>query len=796
MGTLPAADADRLALVIRAGEKALIRTPALKSEDNAQIETREFHLAEYGPARVLETTETRGTIELEYRGWYAGADTPERLDSLKEYAQTTYRARKLAKYTHTASTDFSKFYSMTLDIHEAPVGSTDLNSAAVGVSLGNIAARLPNYFSERLDEDTEHKTRSEDVVFEPYVIEWRYRLHAPDGFTPRELPANGTQQLGPARLTSEFTQQNGVVHANWRFDMVKGRYTPAETDAFIDAVRELKRRDVLILSFDHQGAALRSEGDFKGSLSVYRALAARHPKLAVHRIRHAYALMEAGFGTRAQHEALAATRLEPNYALAWKVQGWMLQHDAVGRRFGEGYDRAGAVAAYRKARLLDPTDSDIAADLGVLLEHDARGERYADKAGLELAVAEYRARAEMMEEQKSDRYTDNLYYSLLYLGRFGEARDGLGKESLNNTRRALKLAAIAGADGSAKAIEAARDIASNEGDRRTALKSAGGILTNLRAYGVAADLLEASARGQSTTAADSQRVVLLRKVAPAERDAVGISDPRSVVLRAYSLLLSTSDRLEEFRQLASRFAQEGVDVAADYENARRMMYSALARGDTPFDVAADLVYGNLRVTVEGDDTRGYRAQVRGSGMTVTTTWCVKADVQTMAVSPVVGALARQALHQLDAGDVEGARRWLDWARVEQRVTNSEDPLFGYSFSRFWTAGGQADAADMRAAAAMLLADSTLSTAALPLLETARTVARGDAEKLNLDLALARTYQDLEQWENLEAVAARLVAAWPNSGLAFTSSNGRTFSSSVGMWSTPPRSSASRAFPMT
>ena len=767
VGTLPSADADRLALIIRPGEKALTRTPALKSAENAQIETREFHLAEYGSARVVETTETRGTIELEYRGWYAGADTQERLDSLQEYAATTYRAKKLAGYTHTASTDFSKPYSMTLDIRDAPVGSTDLNTAAVGVSLGNIAARLPSYFTERLDEDAEEKTRTEDVVFDPYTIEWRYRVHAPDGFRPRELPANAIQQLGPARLTSEFEQRDGVLQATWRFDTVKGRYTAAEADAFVAAVRELKSRDVLILAFDHQGSALRSDGDFKGSLGVYRALAAKHPKLAVHRIRHAYALLEAGFGTRAQLEAQAATKLEPKYALAWKVQGWMLQHDAVGRRFGAGFDRAGAIAAYRKARALDPTDTDIAADLGVLLEHDTRGERYADKASLELAVNEYRARARLMDEQKADRYTDNLYYSLLYLGRFGEARDGLGKESLNNTRRALKLAAIAGADGSIKAIDAARDIASSESDRRTALKSAGGILTNLRAYGAAADLLEASARGQTTTAADAQRVALLRKVAPAERDTVEISDPRSVVLRAYSLLLSASDRLEEFRKLSSRFAQEGVDVAEDYENARRLMYSALARSDTPFDVAADLVYGNLRVTVEGDDTRGYRAQVRGSGMTVNY-YVVREDgtYKLLAVSPMIGALARQALHQLNAGETGSARQWLDWARLEQRVSNSEDPLVGYSFSRFWTVGGQADAADMRSAAAMLMSDSMISAAALPLLEAARAAARSDAERLNLDLALARTHQDLEQWDRLDEVASRLVTAWPNSGLAF------------------------------
>jgi Flp pilus assembly protein TadD len=717
---------------------------------------------------VVETTETRGTVELEYRGWYAGADTQERRDSLQDYARTTYRAKEMTRYRHTASNDFSSFYSMTLDIKDSPVGTTDLNSAAVGVSLGNIAARLPTFFSEQLGDEETSDPRHQDVVFEPYFIEWHYRVHAPDGFVPRELPAGGTQELGPARLTSDFAVKDGVVQANWRFDMVKGRYTPAEAEAFVKAVRELKRRDVQILAFDHQGAALRADGDFKGSLEVYRTLVAKHPKQAVHRLRNAYALLDAGLGKRAQQEAQAATRLDPQYALAWKAQGWMLQHDAVGRRFGAGFDRAGAIAAYRKARALDPENVDIAADLGVLLEHDDRGERYADKASLELAVTEYQARAQLLGDvRKSDRYSDNLYYSLLYLGRFGEARDLLRKENPTNTRRALTLAAIAGADGSARAIEAARDIAGSETDRRTALKSAGGILTNLREYRPAADLIEASARGQSTTAADTQRIALLRKLAPAERNDIPVTDPRSVVLRSFSLLLSATDRADDFRKLTSRHAREGVDADEDYANARRAMYSALTRQEMPYDVAADLVYGNLRVTLEGDDARGYRAQVRGSGTSVNY-FVVKEDSQykLLAVSPMIGSLARAALDELNTGDVEGARQWLDWARLEQRVTNSEDPLVGYSFSRFWTVGGQADAIDMRSAAAMLLADSGMSDVALPLLQAAQSAARTEAEKLALDLSLARVYQDKDDWARLDEVAARLLKAWPNSGLAF------------------------------
>ena len=44
---------------------------------------------------MIETTETHGTVEGEYRAWYAGADTKERVDQLKTYMRDAYRAKQL-----------------------------------------------------------------------------------------------------------------------------------------------------------------------------------------------------------------------------------------------------------------------------------------------------------------------------------------------------------------------------------------------------------------------------------------------------------------------------------------------------------------------------------------------------------------------------------------------------------------------------------------------------------------------------------------------------------------------------
>ena len=771
VGTLPAQDSNRLALIIRPGTSALTHTPAQRSADNRQVETRDFFLAEYGPARVVESTETYGGVESEYRAWYAGGDTRERIDQLKSYMRDAYRAKQLVDYKHTASTDFSKPYSMTIEMKDAPVGFTDLETAAVGVNVSNITSRLPEYFDARIEKsaekDSEPDKRTADVVFEPFVTEWHYRIEPPPGFKARKLPANDIVNLGPARLVSEFNvTADGAVHANWRFDTIKGRYTRAEADALVKSLRELNAAETQLIAFDQVGVALRADGDFKGALQANEALVEKYPRKAVHRLRSASALLDAGMGARAQREALAATRLEPKLALAWKTLGWTLQHDAVGRRFGAGFDRAGAIAAYRKARELDPTNTDIAADLAVLLEHDVNGVRYSDKADLDAAIAEYQARRKLLsdEEARSDDYANNLYYALLYSRHYADLRDTLRQAPPSLTQRALLITTMAAERGGAAAIEASRALVSSEADRRSALASAGNILTRLREYQAAADLIEASTRGQTTTAANTQRIALLRKTARVDPSTIKATDPRGVVLASFGELLAPDGDRAAFRKLLSRRSAL-LAQSADFERAQRDMLNGLTRQDLPYEVGADLLYSNVRVNVEGDDAFGYRVQLRAAGDTQSF-YVVKEDgaYRLLTVAPMVGPLALMALEHIETGDLAGARRWLDWARLEVRQANSEDPLEGPAFARAWTVGVAADLPRARFATALLLADCMMSARALPLLVGAENL--GAADRLSLDLALGKVYLDLDRWPELQGVAQRLVAAVPTSALAF------------------------------
>jgi transglutaminase-like putative cysteine protease len=772
VGTLPAQDAERRALIIRDGTRELTRTPAPRSADNRQVETRDFFLAEYGPARVVETTETFGNVEGEYRAWYAGADTRERFDDLKNYMRDAYRAKELLSFEHSSSNDFSKPYSMRIEMKDAPVGFTDLETAAVGINLANISARLPDYFDSRVEADeaeSADESRTADVVFEPFTTEWHYRIQPPAGFQSRPLPANDIVKLGPARLSSEFNlTADGAVHASWRFDTVKGRYTRAEADALVKALRELNRAETQLVAFDQIGVALRADGDFKGALQANETLAAKYPRKAVHRLRNASALLEAGLGTRAQREALAATKLEPDSALAWKTYGWTLQHDAVGRRFAEGYDRAGAIAAYRKALQIEPKNTDIAADLAVLLEHDGSGVRYSPEAGVEEAISIYLARRKQLGEDatRSDDYANNLYYALLYTRRFTELREALRAAKPSLPQRALMITALAAEKGGAVAIDASRTLVSSESDRRSALASSGNILTRLREYQAAADLIEASTRGQTTTAAQTQRIALLRKTRRMDGREIAPTDPRGVVLRSFGEMFAQKRDPEAFRALLSRRTASLAD-SIDFERAQRTIIAGLTRQDLPPEVGADLLFSNVRVNIEGEDAVGYRVQLRAAGETQSF-YVVREDgaYRLLTVAPMLGPVGLMAQERILAGDLAGARRWLDWARLELRGGNSEDPLEGPAFSRAWTVGVTADLARAKLATALLLADSSMGERALPLLLEARGVSKDAADQLSLDIALAKSWLELGRWRELREVADRLVAAVPNSALAF------------------------------
>src|SRR5262249_39763735 len=158
-------------------------------------------------------------------------------------------------------------------------------------------------------------------------------------------------------------------------------------------------------------------------------------------------------------------------AAAFSTLGWVLQHDLMGRRLKKGFDYEGAVTAYRKAKGLDPKDSDIRASLAILLEYDAAGERYSNKAHLKESVAELRE-LKKMDEQAGRSYDDNILYDLWYALDFKELAGAVSALPATDTRRGFIIAVAAAEHGAAAALKKSLEITTEEQGRRKALTTA------------------------------------------------------------------------------------------------------------------------------------------------------------------------------------------------------------------------------------------------------------------------------------------------------------------------------------
>ncbi|HEX6878794.1 MAG TPA: DUF3857 domain-containing protein, partial [Terriglobales bacterium] len=379
-GQLPWQDQGRHTLVIRDKATGLTDTPSATPIDNLLVENREFYLSENGPARIVEFSEPHGHVDRTYRGSYGVKQDQKTVQKdLDNYAKSVYLADDPVKFEVGDGYDLTTPFKFRIEVPKGRRGSTSLSDAAVAIALGGITNRLPEFFRKE-DEDASKKKsgqaseekpeppRTADyVLVVPFVTEWRYKVVPPPGFKIRSVRTDKIEELGPARLTHTYKVDNdGVLHATFRFDTVKNRFTVAEAEAMKKAVLELRKSNYIYVAYDQVGYSLLSAGKTTEAVAAFNLLIKLHPTEALHHIQLAEALLNAGIAEAARAEARQATTLEPNSELAHKTLAWILQHDLVGRRFKKGFDLEGAFAEYKRALEIDPDDDTCRTDYAIL----------------------------------------------------------------------------------------------------------------------------------------------------------------------------------------------------------------------------------------------------------------------------------------------------------------------------------------------------------------------------------------------------------------------------------------------
>ena len=424
-GELPTADQGRLTLVVRPETTALVRTPEASSQDNLLAEFREVHLAEYGPARIVERTQPHGSSESSYRRSYSDKLNKTTQDDLTSYVKSQYLAEKLDRLDRSDPDDLSHQFELVLESDRAKRGFTDLEIAVAAIRFEGLFYRIPAELRESKkddvsDEKVKAKRTPDYQLPEAFTTEWHYTITPPAGFQPKPLPKDLEFRLGPCLLTEKFSSDpDDTVHANLRFDTVKRRLNVDEVAELRKKITQLVEGQPVLIYFEPVGEVLASEGKIREALQSYRDLIAPNPKEAVLHLRLAQALLAAGLAESARAEAQTATKLEPNSALAEKTLAEILEYDLVGRKFRPGSDYAGAEAAFRAAERLDSDDKATVANLAILLEYNHWGLRYGPGAKLKDAVAEYK---QLSVDQQTDLgIENNLPFTLFYADEFADA---------------------------------------------------------------------------------------------------------------------------------------------------------------------------------------------------------------------------------------------------------------------------------------------------------------------------------------------------------------------------------------
>jgi tetratricopeptide (TPR) repeat protein len=788
VGTLPYQDQGRMALIIAPETKALTKIPEPRPEDSALLETRTFTLSEMGPAHVAETSETHGYIDASYRSSYGGQDTPKMHEDLENYVQNAYLAKKLSKVSHGSGVDFEHPFQLTLEADGARRGFTSMGESVVAVFPGNSAVGLPKWFFEpppvvnkdtsddtRRDLDLAAKSRLATYAIRPFMSERRTRILIPEGFILRSLPKSKTTQLGTATLTEKYeATEPGVVTAIFRFNSGPSNIPVEQALAMRSAVLELNKREWLGIYFDQVGAKALAAGHIREALEADRALISSRPTEALHHVRLARALLDAGIGTEAQMEAKLATELDPKSADAFSTLGWTLEHNGLGVRFGKGYDRAAAIAAYRQAVALDPENNDVRFDQAILYEFDARGIRYTKDADLPLAIAAYRDLVERTKDkdpQNANQYRENLIYALLFSRQFADLDKMLADLPSSNGHTVCAITSATAQHGVAAGIAQADRGNASSSDRNTNLRAAGVQLASLHMYTEAADVASAGIQGGDDAPTVARQIELYRSLKSSNLTPLPGSNPAAPVQTiTFGVMAGTLTRDQAFAALSHHAYATPEALERDIKKnlaSSGFLRAVAEKSDFTEPVLLDLLAGNMTFTSTGDDATGYSIVAQSPGENPSHYFVVREDgvYRVVADSNDYEQLGTAVLYALDHGKPAQAKAMLDWKRDLTHRAGGDDPFEGPLLPRFWTIGSSKAGADsptaMRLAAISLLSGSMSAKPYLAEVSVAREKASGQRQT-DLDLLLAIAAIGAEQPDIALPAARRLLEQEPDS----------------------------------
>ncbi|MHB8877002.1 MAG: hypothetical protein ACYC8T_25175, partial [Myxococcaceae bacterium] len=392
-------------------------------------EHRVLVLTEEGRSHIQVTREVSGPGNEALRDHLRSTDAEELRVEQADRAGLVPGPKRLVSFSASSPDDEVGPLRLSLDFEDGARDATGLNVVPVRIPLDALLERAPDG---------------------PLTAELTFEVTPPLGFVARPPAAVKPVKLGPATLKRELKlEKDGRVTGRLRFELGAARLKPAQVEALGTGLAAALAEPPLELTFVRlSGNALVAR--LRQVLVLARAQADAQPKDPWARAALAEALLAAGAAEEAGDEARRAVELDPASPRAQRVLAKVLERDLFGRRFGPGFDRTGALAAYRKARELDPTDATSRLALADLLSRDERAVRYRKGADLPGAILELRAMRADLGVKDGD---EDLLVGLLFARRYSEAGELAAQAAASTRRDAVRLAALAAEKGAPGALE-------------------------------------------------------------------------------------------------------------------------------------------------------------------------------------------------------------------------------------------------------------------------------------------------------------------------------------------------------
>ncbi|HSD91334.1 MAG TPA: hypothetical protein VLB44_27610, partial [Kofleriaceae bacterium] len=575
--------------------------------------------------------------------------------------------------------------------------------------------------------DDKTRVRKFDFVFAtPHIAEIESRIVVPPSFTMPTPAADKTRDLGTMKLVEQQRVDGQTFIVTFRLDTGKQRISPADVTRVQEAVRALRKEGALHIVLDNTARSLAAHGKYPEAIAEAQRLIKLHPKEALHHSQLATLLLDAGAGEAARREARKATEVEPTSGDAFVVLGWTLAHDTFGHIRGFDHDRAGAIAAYEKARTLEPKHVGAAIELARLLERSPQDRLYDAGSDVKKAITLWRAAHELDDSTET---SFSLVRALLWSGEAADAEAILRSMKQGETRDGLLVAAVAmGKGGSAAAIRTADSLGAGNA-RAKMLQQAIAILMLDRQYdamrAIAAEL------GQK----DSMVNALMQKLKRQGPHKHGSTAEDIAVDMVVAVSLAPPS-------LASSplFADKrvGEEVA---KGSTKILASSPARGNMNTFLVEDLVRSAADVTV---DVEGSVARVQVDQLGIKSAVYVavqKSGAKVIGATDAAGGVGRYVLTLLAKNDEKTSARVLDWVGADSAAFTT-----GKILARVWGSNLPRTKQAMELAAAVLTG-STDTTRTIPIFK--RCGATTTEGQFVCDLMLAEAYRTTRNWVELD-----------------------------------------------